>query len=155
LRERIDALDQQRQTLRKQHASVHHMNSADTGERAPGERECSPHEQSERDDCSCGELIKEHNIREPEEEPLWGITRERLRLQLARDVFTTWLHDVRALRADTHLIAIVCPSEPQAQFLKLRLHDRIQRELEAVLGAEIAVTYIVAAPAHALEEAAA
>ncbi|MGH7776366.1 MAG: chromosomal replication initiator protein DnaA [Candidatus Dormibacterales bacterium] len=79
------------------------------------------------------------------QEQIWSTVQEELRFQLAKPSYETWLKNTSLVSAEGELFRISVPSKLAKDWLEDRFAGLIQETLQAVVGREVEVAFVVTA----------
>ena len=82
------------------------------------------------------------------QEQIWATVQEELRFQLAKPSYETWLKNAVLVSADGGTYRIGVPSKLAKDWLEDRFAGLIQETLQAVVGREVEVDFVVAGNGH-------
>jgi chromosomal replication initiator protein len=77
------------------------------------------------------------------QDQIWAAVQDELRFQLARPSYETWLKNTVLLSADGSIFRVGVPSKLAKDWLEDRFAGLIQETLQAVIGAEVEVDFVV------------
>jgi chromosomal replication initiator protein len=77
------------------------------------------------------------------QDQIWAAVQDELRFQLARPSYETWLKNTVLLSADGGIFRVGVPSKLAKDWLEDRFAGLIQETLQAVIGAEVEVDFVV------------
>ena len=80
---------------------------------------------------------------DPEAERVWGEVLEKLRLQVPRPSFETWLKDTVGHTVTDSEMMVLAPTQNTAEWLERRMYQSVFRAVEQVLGRPVEVQFLL------------
>ena len=80
---------------------------------------------------------------DPEAQRVWGEVLEKLRLQVPRPSFETWLKDTVGHTVTDSEMMVLAPTQNTAEWLERRMYQSVFRAVEQVLGRPVEVQFLL------------
>ena len=97
--------------------------------------------QTEQITQNTSSLIPSPPSRDPKAEAMWGLAKERVKGQITRPAYQTWLADVVGIANEGGRFVLGVPSAFVGDWLAQRMYGLLQRVVSDVIGEEVEIDF--------------